>query len=255
MNPGKALEEEVYEELQRVFLREQYFVKRGGWQVFLNKKYYSRDRESLITVDVSVEYHLPQAIEPSLVWIWECKDLKRPVEVGHLEKFHETLQQIGADNTKGTLVSRGPFTKSALAYARSRKIGLARFLFPERLVHISRMGGDDQPSFDEIIRVRKNFRKIMCTTDFDDLAKAADWGVCSRLSDGWFLRSPERLGALAVAERVHDVNRRHYWKTRMLITFEDAWVYSSWPSRWANARRWARRIRSFVLQSRKRQLT
>jgi Restriction endonuclease len=245
VNPGKALEQEVYEELRRVFLEHSFFAKRGGWHVFLNKKYYSRDRQGIITVDVCAEYQLPGATEPSLVWVWECKDLKRPIEVGHVEKFHETLQQIGADNTKGTLVSRGPFTKSALAYAKSKRIGLARFLFPERLVHISRMGGNVGPTRADIVCARKNVKKIMCSVDFDGAAKAADWGICARDSNGWFFRSDDRLVVLAAAERIHDASSLRYWKTRLRITVEDSWRYSSWPSRWIELRRGIRRIRQF----------
>jgi hypothetical protein len=43
------------------------------------------------------------------------------------------LQRIGADRTKGTIVVRGEIQQSALAYARSNGIGVAKFLPHNRI--------------------------------------------------------------------------------------------------------------------------
>jgi len=46
--------------------------------------------------------------------------------VDDLEEFHAKLDQIGSDNTKGTVACRNGFQESALKYAQSKGIGLVR---------------------------------------------------------------------------------------------------------------------------------
>ena len=76
------------------------------------------------------------ATDPFFLWIWECKDYSSPIPVNELEEFHSKLEQIGADNTKGTMItSNGWFQSGALNYARSKRIGLVRML-PEDQVEI-----------------------------------------------------------------------------------------------------------------------
>jgi hypothetical protein len=48
--------------------------------------------------------------------------------VDDVEEFHSKLQQIGADRTKGAIITRGTYQESALNYAQSMGIGLARLL-------------------------------------------------------------------------------------------------------------------------------
>ncbi len=122
---GKRFEAEVFEDIKKDISR--FGLHPDRCKVFLNKAYPSRDRNASITVDVSIEAYAEGQTEPSLIWIWECKDLARPVTVEDFEKLHSILEQIGPDNTKGTLVARGTFTKGARTYAQSKKLGYARY--------------------------------------------------------------------------------------------------------------------------------
>ena len=98
-------------------------------QVHRHKGYYSRDREKDIITDISVELYLDNSTKPSFIWVWECKDYRRSIQVDDIEEFHSKLEQIGADNTKGTVItSRGSFQSSALKYAEAKGIGIARLL-------------------------------------------------------------------------------------------------------------------------------
>lgn len=45
-----------------------------------------------------------------------------------IEEFHAKLEQIGADRTKGTVVTTGKFQSGAVAYAKSKGIGLVRMV-------------------------------------------------------------------------------------------------------------------------------
>jgi hypothetical protein len=92
------------------------------------KAYPSAERRGSIVVDLSVEIFRHTATEPFLIWIWECKNYKRPIPIDDVEEFHAKLQQIGSDRTKGTIVASTSFQASSLAYAQTHGIGLVRLI-------------------------------------------------------------------------------------------------------------------------------
>jgi hypothetical protein len=126
--------------------------------VFHNKSYFTNDRAAKLAIDIAIEVYMAVATEPSILWIWECKDLARPVDVEEFETFHAKLDQIGADNTKGTLISRGPFTKSAVQYAKSKKLGVAP-LFPNEIVRIANYSG---PPKELVEAATEQLESILC---------------------------------------------------------------------------------------------
>lgn len=125
---GNSFEERVYTALARELQDERLCVSPKYARIYRKKAYYSRDRESDIVTDVSVEVFLPERDRPTLVWIFECKDYSGRIPVCDIEEFHAKLQQIGEDNTKGTFVTSGALQDGALAYARSKKLGVVRLL-------------------------------------------------------------------------------------------------------------------------------
>jgi hypothetical protein len=139
--PGQAFEGEVHKWLRRVLVPELLGMDPGNTRVYRGKSYYSRDRSSTIKTDVSVEIFLKGASEPSILWIWECKDYSHPVPVDDIEEFESKLRQIGEHNTKGTMVARNGFQKSAVSLAKSKRIGLARQLSEDQICMIYYFGG------------------------------------------------------------------------------------------------------------------
>ena len=127
MKPGLNFEKLVYEAVQRHLTGELLGLLPNACQVFHNKAYDSRDRGSKIITDVSIEVHMPDAPDAHIIWIWECKDYARLAHVGEIEEFHSKLQQIGADRTKGTVITRVGFQKAAVQFAQTNGIGLARY--------------------------------------------------------------------------------------------------------------------------------
>lgn len=105
-------------------------------------RYYSKDRDAEIEFDVSVEKYLGNPDEnenmrPSIIVIIECKDYSSNIPVDDVEEFHAKLQQVGADNTKGMMITQnGCFQKSALNYAGSKGIALARILPFEQIYFV-----------------------------------------------------------------------------------------------------------------------
>ena len=125
---GDAFEGRVYKALAEELRNERLCASPRNAKIFRKKAYYSRDRVANIITDVSIELFLPSRENPSLVWIFECKDYAGSVPVDDIEEFHSKLQQIGEDNTKGTFVTSGGLQRSALAYAKSKGIGVVRLL-------------------------------------------------------------------------------------------------------------------------------
>lgn len=113
--------------------------------IHARQKYHSRDRDSMIVVDVAIELRLKPNASPTLIWVFECKSLRRPVSVDDIEEFHAKIQQIGENNTEGTIVTESALQKSALSYARAKGIGVIR-VFPEgRLDHVLFSVTDGKP--------------------------------------------------------------------------------------------------------------
>lgn len=121
---GDALEEFIFEYLENEIKTHRFPFVTEHCKLYRGKKYWSESRKSYIPCDISIEIFLEQSAEYSLLWIWECKDWSRPVGVGTFEEFHGKLQQLGSDNTKGTVVVCNGITKPAFNYAASNKIGI-----------------------------------------------------------------------------------------------------------------------------------
>lgn len=92
------------------------------------KGYYSRDRQSNIIVDISIEVTLPNASDWSLLWVCECKDYSGSLPVNDVEEFKAKLDQISGKNVKGLLAVTGALQSSSLTYAKSQGIGVVRLL-------------------------------------------------------------------------------------------------------------------------------
>jgi hypothetical protein len=101
----------------------------------------------------------------------ECKDYRGSIPVDDVEEFHAKLQQIGADNTKGMIFTRtGVYQKSAISYARSKGICLARILPDEQVEYIVLYSGpDDEGPYNDLERAlteakfKATNKKIFCS--------------------------------------------------------------------------------------------
>ena len=104
-----------------------FWAKKAHCKVFRKKGYYSRDRESKIIFDVSIEIYLPKATEYSLLVLVECKNERRNVEVGEVEEFFTKAQQVAAAGVKAIVASTASFDPGARAFAKSKGMGLIRY--------------------------------------------------------------------------------------------------------------------------------
>ncbi len=135
-NTGIKFENEVYETVKKLVESNDFLISNPNVKIYKKKPYYSKDRDSNIICDVTVEKYMGNPDEekelvPAIIVVIECKDYSasNPIPVDDVEEFHAKLQQIGADNTKGIMITRNAsFQQGALNYAKSKRIALARIL-------------------------------------------------------------------------------------------------------------------------------
>ena len=94
MKSGESLELQIKRLLEDQIGSGSLALDPSHTKVFHKKAYYSRDRGKDITFDVVIEVTRPGATEPWLVWVWECKDLARPVAVDDVEEFSAKLRVL-----------------------------------------------------------------------------------------------------------------------------------------------------------------
>lgn len=128
---GNALEDAVYHQLTQDVAAGKIGIDQSCCRVFQKKGYYSKDRESDIIFDVSLEFWMPGASEWSILLVYECKNYSHKVPVSDLEEFFQKVEQVGAAGTKAVIVSSNSFQEGALSFARSKRMGVARY-FPDR---------------------------------------------------------------------------------------------------------------------------
>ena len=133
LKKGDELEVAVFGLLKSEIDAGRFFAKRECCRIFRKKAYYSKDRESNIVFDVSIEISLPDAEEYSVLVLVECKNYAHAVPVDDIEEFFIKTQQVGAANTKAIAISTNSFQSGALTFAKSKKIGLARYFAPQEL--------------------------------------------------------------------------------------------------------------------------
>lgn len=128
---GNALEQCVHDLLQSEIEADRFWAKKENCKVFLKKGYFSKDRGTKITFDVSIEVYLPGAQEYSSLVLIECKNYKHRVPVDDAEEFFAKVQQVAAANSKAVIASTASFQSGARQFAKSKGIGLIRYFSAE----------------------------------------------------------------------------------------------------------------------------
>lgn len=141
-NTGRELEKEVCEKIIKLVENNEFLVTHPNVVVLEKPRYFSKDRNTEIEFDVSIEKYLENpstgvGILPSLIIIVECKDYAKSISVDDVEEFHAKLEQIGADKTKGIMITKEAiYQKATLEYAKSKGITLARILPDNKIEYV-----------------------------------------------------------------------------------------------------------------------
>lgn len=125
---GDQLENEVFDLISKEVEDDHFAFSRDHCKVFRKKGYYSRDRESDIIFDVSIEVRLDKDQEEfSFLFLIECKNYTGSIPVNDVEEFFTKTQQVAACAAKAILISKGTFQSGAFSFARAKRMGLARY--------------------------------------------------------------------------------------------------------------------------------
>ena len=133
---GNAFENRVFAAITNELGNERLGLSPKSASAFQKKGYYSRDRDTDIIVDISIEVWLPDADRWSLLWVCECKDYGSAIPVDDVEEFKAKLDQIAGANKKGVMAVTGALQQGALKYARANGIGIVRLLPNEQVEHL-----------------------------------------------------------------------------------------------------------------------
>ena len=143
---GDRFEDRVYQALVDELKDDSLGLSPSAAKIFRKKGSFSRDRDSEVVVDISIEVWPPGASNYSLLWICECKDYSHPIPVDDVEEFKAKLDQIAGKNVKGVLATSNSLQRGALNYAQSNGIGVVRILPDDQVRWISRLLTMDSPS-------------------------------------------------------------------------------------------------------------
>jgi hypothetical protein len=123
---GDAFEERVFAQLQGELAKGALGLIPECCRIFRKKGYHSRDRNSPIEFDVSIEVFRPGADAFSLLWLWECKDYAGAVPVDDVEEFWAKVQQVAGVNVKAGFAASGELSRGAISFARSKGMAVIR---------------------------------------------------------------------------------------------------------------------------------
>lgn len=128
---GDELEQRIFELLEKEVENDSFPIKKANCKIFKKKGYHSKDRESQIIFDVSVEVYCPGSDKYSMLILVECKNYKSPVKVEEVEEFFAKVQQVAAANSKAVVATSSSFQSGARRYAQSKGVALLRYFGPE----------------------------------------------------------------------------------------------------------------------------
>lgn len=137
----QAFEDEVAEFAQLALQNGRWGIHKNAAQVRRKPAYFSKDRNSNIIFDVSIEVfaHGDFDTTPVLLWLIECKDLGQNVTVDDVEEFHSKMKQVGAH--KGSIFTRVGFASGTIEFARTHRIGLSTLNKDEEVLLMASASG------------------------------------------------------------------------------------------------------------------
>lgn len=124
---GDKFETRVFAAIKRMISEGQFFCAPDACRILRKQGYYSKDRDSEIIFDISVEIYIPGRSSYSVLVLIECKDYGSPVPVDDAEEFFAKIDEVSGANVKGLIVSTNSFAQGTLKYCKSKGIGLARY--------------------------------------------------------------------------------------------------------------------------------
>jgi len=180
---GDLFERRAYEIIQKAVVDQKLGLLPANCRIFQKKAYHSKERDSNIIFDLSIEVWLDDAEQFHLLYLIECKDYSSPVPINDVEKFVSHIRQVSGVNAKGVFVTTKPLQKAALNYARSQGVMLIE-VSPENksniILHNKNRKGSQlidtavapwTTQADKIAEINDTFNTIPSGSDWDEIIK------------------------------------------------------------------------------------
>ncbi|MCL2416327.1 MAG: ImmA/IrrE family metallo-endopeptidase [Bacteroidales bacterium] len=119
---GDAFENRVFVKIKEL-VELGYFGINSERSFVYQKKAYNAKSGRKIIFDIVIETYMPNATEPFLLTLIECKDYNNSISVEKISKLAYDISDVGGH--KGIFITTSKFQKGALNVARAEKIGLA----------------------------------------------------------------------------------------------------------------------------------
>lgn len=138
-NNGKKLEDEIHHRIPSMFDKGEIPYRKELTRLRRTARYYSQIRKAQVEFENVLEVYTKNSIDthdaqPTHVVFFECKDHRRKIEVGEVDEVVGRLNLHFGFNMKAYIVTRGGFSRSAIATAQNNGIGLIKFM-PEDKIH------------------------------------------------------------------------------------------------------------------------
>ncbi|BBD45219.1 Hypothetical protein PEIBARAKI_5212 [Petrimonas sp. IBARAKI] len=163
---GDSFEKKVFNIIKDLLENDEFYVSGKNSKIFWKKKYPSSKTETDIEVDISIETYQKGAEKYSLLTIIECKDYKSSIPVNDIRELGSVLNEIGEHNTKGILISKSPFQKATLGFARNTKIAIGRLNLENEIDWINHRKDKKQTNIESEVIDESLTNDILTTTNF-----------------------------------------------------------------------------------------
>jgi len=143
-------------------------------RIFKKKGYYSKDRESNIIFDLTIEVWPPMAKNYTLLYIIECKNYSHKVPINDIEEFHSKIGQVTGSNVKGIFITNNDYQKGAFTFGKSKGMMLIKVNYDDSyniILHkIYRHSNQKRGNYSEIESFEEALEAEL-TTIFDNNSK------------------------------------------------------------------------------------
>lgn len=163
---GTLFENKVYLIFQKMLESGNFLFAKNHCKLFQQKGYYSKDRQRLVKVDISIEVYLPDAEEWSILCVIECKDYNNKIPIDDIEEFKSKLDQIAGKNIKGIFCTSNSFQSSVFPYAQFNGIGLCRVIDDSKIRWDIQNEYYSPITWDKVLILKDDVKKSLVEEDY-----------------------------------------------------------------------------------------
>lgn len=119
---GDAFEDRAYSIIEMALQEQRLPLNPACCKIYQKRSYYSKDRESHIIFDLSIEVLPKGADRVHLLYLIECKDYSGTVPGSDVEEFISKMRQVTGANVKGIFITTGDLQPAAFNLLKNNNL-------------------------------------------------------------------------------------------------------------------------------------